>query len=272
MTTRITPPQKRARVAAIAASIVIALMPLALHLACSNDPADQTSRRRTFRRQHQTRPGHLPLRHVRRLAGYGPISSACTRSCRTCRRPPRSASDSRSTPPRCRPEVLANADLDDPATTVALLKLDAVVGIRAYGRTSDDRITRLGITCALCHSTVDDSVTPGIGQRLDGWPNPDLDVGRDHRALARRYRASRRPSTTSWGAGKYDPRFNIDGKSTPLVLPPAYGLARRRERNLHGRRAHLVLERVRRGHADGRPGQVRRPAPGHRHPAARPIA
>ena len=74
-------------------------------------------------------------------------------------------------------DVLANADLGDPATTVALLKLNAVVGVQA-SVDADNRITRLGITCALCHSTVDDSVLPGIGHRLDGWPNLDLDPGR----------------------------------------------------------------------------------------------
>ena len=80
----------------------------------------------------------------------------------------------------------------------------------------------------------------------------------------RRCRPTRRRSTTVWGPGKYDPRFNIDGKSTPLVLPPAYGLAQRQERDLHGRGTDLVLERLRRGDADGRPGQFLRSAAGHR--------
>ncbi|HEU0305394.1 MAG TPA: hypothetical protein VFR30_00330, partial [Lysobacter sp.] len=74
------------------------------------------------------------------------------------------------------PGLLETVDLDDPATTVALLKLDAVVGLQA-SVDADNRITRLGITCALCHSTVDDAVAPGIGHRLDGWPNLDLDPG-----------------------------------------------------------------------------------------------
>ena len=72
-------------------------------------------------------------------------------------------------------EVLAGADLEDPATTVALLSLDAVVGVRAS--VEDGMVTRIGITCALCHSTVDDSVAAGIGSRLDGWPNRDLNPG-----------------------------------------------------------------------------------------------
>jgi mono/diheme cytochrome c family protein len=120
------------------------------------------------------------------------------------------------------PEVLAGADLDDPRTTVALLKLDAVVGIKASVN-ADNRITRLGITCALCHSTVDDSVAPGIGRRLDGWPNGDLDPGAII-ALSPAVPDSAKAVYNSWGPGKYDPRFNIDGLSTPLVLPPAYGL------------------------------------------------
>jgi mono/diheme cytochrome c family protein len=120
------------------------------------------------------------------------------------------------------PGILAGADLEDPATTVALLKLNAVVGVRATVDT-DNRITRLGITCALCHSTVDDSVLPGIGHRLDGWPNRDLDPGRII-ALSPSLSAGAKTVYNSWGPGKYDPRFNIDGLSTPLVLPPAYGL------------------------------------------------
>src|SRR5262245_32357453 len=69
--------------------------------------------------------------------------------------------------------------LTDPATTIALLKLDAVVGVKGTVTTVNgkDTLTRVGITCALCHSTVDDSFTKGIGKRLDGWPNRDLDVG-----------------------------------------------------------------------------------------------
>ena len=67
-------------------------------------------------------------------------------------------------------------DLDDPATTLALLKLNAVVGVKGFFDRGG-RLTSVGITCALCHSTVDDSFAPGIGRRLDGWPNRDLNVG-----------------------------------------------------------------------------------------------
>ena len=117
-------------------------------------------------------------------------------------------------------------DLESPATTITLLKLKAVVGlsgtvINVGGR---DTLTRLGITCALCHSTVDNSFAPGIGKRLDGHPNRDLNVGAIV-ALSPAITPAQRAVYSSWGPGKYDPRYNIDGKSTPLVLPPIYGLA-----------------------------------------------
>jgi mono/diheme cytochrome c family protein len=121
------------------------------------------------------------------------------------------------------PGLLGQVDLTKPATTVALLKLNAVVGIQAT--VEGDHITRLGVTCALCHSNVDNSVQPGIGRRMDGWPNRDLNVGAII-ALSPALTAAQREVYSSWGPGRYDPRFNIDGKNTPLVLPPAYGLAR----------------------------------------------
>ena len=117
-------------------------------------------------------------------------------------------------------------DLHSPATTVALLKLDAVVGVEATVTTVNgvDTLTRVGVTCALCHSTVDDSFAPGIGKRLDGWPNRDLDVGAIV-ALSPALDAATKARFSSWGPGMYDPRFNIDGLSKPAVIPPAYGLA-----------------------------------------------
>jgi len=117
-------------------------------------------------------------------------------------------------------------DLNDPATTVTLLKLNAVVGLQGTVTTVNgkDNLTRLGITCALCHSTVDDSFSKGIGHRKDGWPNRDLNVGAII-ALSPAITPAQKAVYNSWGPGKYDPRFNLDGKSTPLVLPPAYGLA-----------------------------------------------
>jgi len=122
------------------------------------------------------------------------------------------------------PGILGTVDLNSPATTVALLKLDAVVGLKATVD-ADNHITRLGVTCALCHSTVDDSVQHGIGHRKDGWPNHDLNVGAII-ALSPALTAEQKAVYNSWGPGKYDPRYNIDGLSTPLVLPPAYGLAK----------------------------------------------
>ena len=119
--------------------------------------------------------------------------------------------------------ILQTVDLKSPATTVALLKMNAIVGIQAKVD-QDGHITSLGVTCALCHSTVDNSVMPGIGRRLDGWPNRDLNVGAII-ALSPALPAEKKAVYNSWGPGKYDPRYNIDGKSTPLVLPPAYGRA-----------------------------------------------
>jgi mono/diheme cytochrome c family protein len=122
------------------------------------------------------------------------------------------------------PGTLEKADLKSPATTVALLKLNAVVGLKAEVD-ANNKITKLGVTCALCHSTVDDSVQKGIGSRKDGWPNRDLDVGKII-SLSPALTAEQKKVYTSWGPGKYDPRYNQDGKNTPLVLPPAYGLAK----------------------------------------------
>jgi mono/diheme cytochrome c family protein len=121
---------------------------------------------------------------------------------------------------------LTPAQLANPQTTLALIQLDAVVGVKGTVEVDEDgqlHLARVGITCALCHSTVDDSALPGIGRRLDGWPNRDLDpgaiiagsptVGDEAKAVYR-----------SWGPGRYDPRFNIDGRSVPVLIPPAYGL------------------------------------------------
>ena len=116
-------------------------------------------------------------------------------------------------------------DLDDPAVTVTLLKLNAVVGAQGVVETINgrDTLTRFGITCAVCHSTVDNSFAPGIGRRLDGWPNTTLNPGAIV-ALSPAVEAATKAVLNSWGPGKYDPRINFDGKNTPLVLPPAYGL------------------------------------------------
>ena len=137
-------------------------------------------------------------------------------------------------------------NLDDPATTLALLKLDAVVGVRGRFEPAGNRLHAVGITCALCHSTVDDSFAPGIGRRLDGWANRDLDVGSviafspsvkpfvDLLGLvdASIDAAKVRKVLRSWGPGKFDAEllldgkaFRPDGKSAATLIPPAFGLA-----------------------------------------------
>jgi hypothetical protein len=115
--------------------------------------------------------------------------------------------------------------LTSPATTVALLKLNAVVGVKGSVTTvnGQDLLTRVGITCALCHSTVDNSFAPGIGKRLDGWPNHDLNPGAII-ALSSALTPAQKAVYNSWGKGKYDARYNFDGLNGPSVIPPAYGL------------------------------------------------
>ena len=134
--------------------------------------------------------------------------------------------DTDSLPPEVVSAIQSGAiSLTDPATTVALLKLNAVVGVKGTVQTVNgkDSLVRVGITCALCHSTVDNSFAKGIGKRLDGWPNHDLNVGAII-ALSPALPPSAKAVYNSWGPGKYDPRFNFDGKNGPQVIPPAYGL------------------------------------------------
>jgi len=117
-------------------------------------------------------------------------------------------------------------DLNDPQTTLVLLQLDAVVGVKGQVSQNADgslSLDRMGITCALCHSTVDDSFAAGIGNRLDGWPNRDLNPGLII-SLSPALDQATKDVYASWGPGLYDPRFNIDGLNNPVVIPPAYGL------------------------------------------------
>ena len=111
-------------------------------------------------------------------------------------------------------------NLNDPATTVALLRLDAVVGLRGFFEGDD--LSSVGITCAICHSTVDNSLTFGIGHRLDGWANRDLDVGKIVAAapdltpfvnLLGVSDATVRAVLNSWGPGKFDAQLSLDGKA-----------------------------------------------------------
>lgn len=122
-------------------------------------------------------------------------------------------------------------NVNDPAVTLQLLALNAVVGV--IGKVSAAGVLEsVGVTCALCHSTVDNSLAPGIGTRLDGWPNRTLNVGAIV-ALSPVLTNSQKAVFTSWGPGKYDPRLHAFNGSTlielnrstlPVVIPPAYGL------------------------------------------------
>jgi mono/diheme cytochrome c family protein len=133
--------------------------------------------------------------------------------------------DVNALPPQIRAGIAnGTVDLASPATTVTLLKLGAVLGVVGTVD-AQNTLTRVGITCAFCHSTVDNSFAPGIGARLDGWPNRDLNVGAII-ALSPAPTAAQKAVYQSWGPGKYDPRFNIDGKNLPVVIPPAFGLRR----------------------------------------------
>ena len=116
-------------------------------------------------------------------------------------------------------------DLNSTATTLALIKMNAVIGVKGDVQTVNgrDTLVRMGITCALCHSSVDNSFAKGIGKRLDGHANVDLNPGAIV-GLSPALTPGQREVYNSWGAGRYDPRFNIDGKNTPIVIPPAYGL------------------------------------------------
>jgi cytochrome c2 len=132
-------------------------------------------------------------------------------------------------------------DLDNPATTLALLKLNAVVGLTGVFDTSGTTLRTMGIQCALCHSTVDNSLAPGIGHRLDGWAPRNLNVGAiislapDLSALASLLGVSQatvRKVLGAWGPGRFDAEllldgkgFRPDGKTAATLIPPAFGLA-----------------------------------------------
>jgi hypothetical protein len=131
-------------------------------------------------------------------------------------------------------------NMDDPASTVALLKANAVVGVTAF-LNADGTARSVGIQCALCHSTVDDSFAPGIGKRLDGWGNRDLNVGgivaiapnlQPFSDLLGVDAATVKTVLNSWGPGRYDAELNMDGKakrpdgkSAATMMPSAFGLA-----------------------------------------------
>jgi hypothetical protein len=122
-------------------------------------------------------------------------------------------------------------DLKSPAVTLELLRLNAVVGVK--GTLNDaGELDRFGVTCALCHSTVDNSLAPGIGRRLDGWANTDLNVGAIV-ALSPALDDALKAELKTWGPGKYDPRHHafdgmkivsLNSPSLPIVIPSIYGL------------------------------------------------
>lgn len=119
-----------------------------------------------------------------------------------------------------------SVSLTDPQTTLALISLNAVVGVKgevSKGADGKLHLDRVGITCALCHSTVDNSFAPGIGNRLDAYPNRDLNPGFII-SLSPALTPAQKATYASWGTGMYDPRFNHDGLSNPVVIPPAFGL------------------------------------------------
>jgi hypothetical protein len=144
------------------------------------------------------------------------------------------------------PEKLKNAlrhgkvDLDSPATTLALLKLNSVVGLKGvFNR--QGTLGSIGITCAFCHSTVDDSFSPGIGRRLGGWPNRDLNVGAIVSLAPNKQpitdllgvdEATVNKVLAAWGPGRFDAElfldgqgFRPDGQTAAVLIPPAFGLA-----------------------------------------------
>lgn len=149
--------------------------------------------------------------------------------------------DATALPEELRSQLAAGeVDLNDPATTLALLQIDSVVGVKGFFD-EGGALTSIGITCAFCHSTVDDSFAPGIGERLDGWPNRDLDVG-GIVALAPTLQpfvdvlgvdeATVRTVLDAWGPGRYDAMlildgqgFRPDGATAAVLLPAAFGLA-----------------------------------------------
>jgi hypothetical protein len=148
--------------------------------------------------------------------------------------------DSAALPESLKQDLAAGqVDLDDPATTLALLRLNAVVGLKGFFQ--DGTLRSIGLTCASCHSMVDDSFAPGIGRRLDGWPNRDLNVGAivslaPNKApltdLLQVDEATLNSVLAAWGPGKFDAElfldgkgFRPDGKSAATLIPPAFGLA-----------------------------------------------
>jgi hypothetical protein len=149
--------------------------------------------------------------------------------------------DMEAVPPKVAAAIKAGkVDLDDPANTLLLLRANAVVGVTGFFD-KKGRLTSVGIQCALCHSTVDNAFMPGIGRRLDGWANRDLNVGAivasapDLTAFTEMLQvdeATVKKVLNSWGPGKFDAQLNLDGKAfrpdgkpAATLNPSAFGLA-----------------------------------------------
>jgi hypothetical protein len=150
--------------------------------------------------------------------------------------------DMEAVPPDVAAAIKAGqVNLDDPANTLLLLKANAVVGVTGFFNADGKTLRSIGIQCSLCHSTVDDAFMPGIGRRLDGWPNRDLNVGAiaasapDLKAFVDMLQvdeATVKKVLTSWGPGKYDAELSLDGKAArpdgkpaATLNPAAFGLA-----------------------------------------------
>ena len=150
--------------------------------------------------------------------------------------------DMEAVPPNVAAAIKAGrVDLNDPANTLLLLKANAVVGVTGFFNPDGKSLKSIGIQCALCHSTVDNAFAPGIGHRLDGWPNRDLNIGAivasapDLSAFVDALQvdeATVKKVLTSWGPGKFDAQLNLDGKAfrpdgkpAATLNPPAFGLA-----------------------------------------------
>jgi cytochrome c peroxidase len=148
--------------------------------------------------------------------------------------------DQTALPPELVAQIQNNeVDLNDPKTTIALLQLNAVVGVKGFFE--GDSLASVGIQCSLCHSTVDDAFAPGIGNRLDGWPNRDLNVGAIIAAspdlspvtnLLGVDQATLLTVLNSWGPGKFDAEvfldgkaFRPDGQTAATLLPAAFARA-----------------------------------------------
>ena len=173
--------------------------------------------------------------------------------------------DARALPRSIVEELKADTlDLKNPAVTIELLRLNAVVGV--MGKVESGKLTSIGITCALCHSNVDNSLTTGIGRRLDGWANHDLNVGAIV-GLAPGLDPALKTEFSMWGPGMYDPRHHafdgmnligLNSPSVPVVMPPIYGLRGVGFETYTGDGPISVLEQLRGRLSDGRPGKLPR--------------